>query len=520
MKKAFAAALTVVLLTLAGGAAAGGKALRFNNGDEPETLDPAKMTGLLEGNIAIGIFEGLTNYHPATLAPVPGVAERWEISDDRRTYTFHLRQAKWTDGSPVTAEDFRDSWRRVLEPATGAEYAYQLWYVVNGRAYNTGAITDFSKVGIEAPDARTLRVTLEHPAPYFLDLTSFSTLYPVKTACVARHGESWTRPGNIVTNGPFRLAVWRRNDRIVLERNPGYWDAGRVRLDRIEILPVSDLTTGVNMYEAGETDWIPRVPFTKIDVMRKRPDFRSGPSFYSYFYRFNVTRRPFNDARVRKALSLAIDRKAICEKILKNGEVPALTVEPPLAGYEGPRGLPMDLEAARRLLAEAGFPGGKGFPRTRILYNTSENHALIAQAIQAMWKANLGIEVELENQEWKVYLKNMSSLDFDIARGGWFGDYLDVNTFLDMFVTGGGNNRTGWGDKRYDDLVVRAQREPDVARRAALFREAEAILVEEALPVIPLYFGTHAAMVKPNVKGFFVNLRDIHPLKEMDIESP
>ena len=493
----------------------------FVNGAEPQTLDPLRMTGVPESTVARELFEGLTRLDPETLQPVPGMAKSWDVSADGLTYTFHLREAHWSNGDRVTAGDFLYSWERVLNPETvGSLYAYQLFYVKGARAYSKGESADFGTVAVRAPDDGTLVVTLEQPTAYFLELTAFATLFPVHRATVEAHGDRWTRPGNIVTNGAFLLDSWKPQQELVLKRNPAYWDAARVGLERVRVLPTEKSEIGYMMYLNGEVDWIRSIPLAHTDAAKKRRDYHSAPYFGTYFYRMNVTRPPLDAVRVRKALALSVDREAITSYVLKAGQQPAATFVPPMiSGYESAPGFSYDPDAARKLLAEAGYPGGKGMRELAVLYNTSEAHKKIAEVVQQMWKKELGIEVVLANQEWKVYLSTVNSLDYDVARGTWIGDYLDPNTFLDMFVTGGGNNRTGWSSDRYDELIARAAREPDIGSRARMLREAEGILTYDELPFFPIYFYVYEYLLRPGVGGFFENPLNIHPLRAVRWED-
>ncbi len=496
-----------------------GSTFTFNNGAEPQTLDPALMTGVAGMTVARELLEGLTRLHPRTLRPEPGVARSWDLSADGRQYTFHLRESRWSNGDPVTAHDFLYSWERVLNPeTTGSSYAYMLFCLTGAREFNEGALADFGQVGARAEDDRTLVVTLERPMPYFLSLAAFATLYPVHRATVEKYGDRWTRAENIVGNGAFVMKSWFPHKEIVLEKNDSYWDAGNVALDRVRALAVEKAETGWMMYMRGETDWIRSIPMARTDGAKKRSDYTSAPYFGTYFYRFNVTEKPLDDPRVRKALAMAIDRPSICENVLRAGQEPAFSYVPPMVeGYRGSAGFTYDPEAARELLAGAGFPGGKGMRKITILYNTSEAHKKIAEVVQDMWKRELGIEVELVNQEWKVYLSTVNNMEYDVARGSWIGDYLDPNTFLDMFVTGGGNNRTGWANERYDRLVETAAATVDEKKRAGILRDAERILVEEELPIIPLYFYVYEYLLRPGVEGFFSNPLNIHPLRTVSL---
>ena len=495
--------------------------LVFLNGAEPETIDPALITGQPEGRLANALFEGLTAFDAAA-NPQPGVAERWEISSDGRVYTFHLRaDARWSNGQPVTAQDFVASWKRTLAPETGSEYSYQLFYLKNAKAFSEGTLYDFSQVGVRALDAQTLQVTLENPTPFFLDLCAFVTLLPVHVATVHREGDDWVKPGKIVSNGPYLLTDWRVNDRVSLAKNPHYWNRDHVAMRTIDVLPSARANTAFNYYVTGLADLMMDkglAPTPLMAELKKRPDFHSAPFLGTYFIRLNTTKKPFDDPRVRQAFSLVIDKERLVEKITRAGEVPAASLVPPgTAGYQPPPGLARNPELARKLLADAGYPGGAGFPLVNYLYKgDSDLDRDLAVELQGMWKTELGVHVGLRGQEWKVYLRSMSSLDYDLCRSSWVGDYKDPNTFLDMFVTGGGNNRTGWSDPRYDQAIASAARELDPATRFDLFREAERILIVEQTPICPLYFYVGIQFYDGSrLGGIEANLLDEHPLKSM-----
>lgn len=514
-------ACAAALLAVAGCRQSPGRAdLVFLNGAEPETLDPALITGQPEGRLASALFEGLTRFN-AQGRPEPGVASNWEISSDGLTYRFHLRpEARWSNGDPVTAHDFVRSWRRTLAPETASEYAYQLHTLKNGRAFNEGRLKDFNKVGVSALDPHTLLVELEHPTPYFLDLCAFVTLLPVHLPTVEKFGDDWIKPGRLVGNGAFILDTWRINDRVRLRRNPMYWDAKHVAMATVDAVPTSNANTAFNLYESGMADLMMDkglVPPALMDSIRLRDDFHASPFLGTYFLRFNSSKPPFDDARVRRAISMAIDRERIVTKITRAGEVAASGIVPPgTAGYEPPSGIRSDEEAARALLAEAGYPGGRDFPPVLYLYNKSELNEAIAIEIQSMLDKALGIRLQLLNQEWKVYLNSISRLDYDIARSSWVGDYNDPNTFLDMFVTGGGNNRTGWSNAHYDHLIARAAAELEPSRRMKTFREAEQLLVAEEAPVAPIYFYVGIQLYdRTRLGGIEANLLDEHPIRTM-----
>lgn len=502
--------------------------LVFLNGVEPQTLDPAAITGQPEGRLANALFEGLTAFDE-TGTPKPGVAERWEISPDGLHYTFHLRaNARWSNGDPVTSQDFLNSWRRSLLPETGCEYASQLFYIHGAQPFNEGKLKDFSQVGISAPDPLTLLVTLDHPTPFFLDLCSFVTLLPVYLpsieACQKR-GESWTKPGNLVSNGAFILKEWRLFDRIRMIKNPHYWNAANVGMRSIDALPTAQRNTAFNFYASGVADLIldkNLTPTAFLDDLKKRPDFHSAPFLGTYFLRFNTTRKPFNDPRVRLAFCLVMNKELITRKITRAGEPPAFSLTPPGTGsgekYTPPPSYARDPDKARALLAEAGYPGGDGFPIVYYL-TTGDVGGIdsdIAVEVQEMLTRELGINVQLERQEWKVYLKSLTTLDYDLCRSTWVGDYNDPNTFLGCFVTGDGNNRTGWSNAEYDALIAAAASEPDQGRRFKIFQEAETILISKDAPICPLYYYVGIQFYDgTRLGGIQANLLDEHPLKNM-----
>ncbi len=491
----------------------------FNNGAEPETLDVHLMTGVPEGRIASGLFEGLINHDPRTLEPRPGVAESWEVSDDGLVYTFKLRaDATWSDGKPVTAGDFDASWRRALTPATACQYGYMFYPIQNAEKFHKGELDDWNEVGVKAADERTLQVTLAAPCPYFLDLVAFHTLFPVPMEAVKAHGDRWSRPENIVCNGPFKLTEWKPAERIVMIKNDRYWDRDFVKLERIVALPYEDVETSYKLFLQGQNDWMTTVPAAKIDEVKRHPAYYAQTYLGSYFYRINVTKEPFDDVRVRKAFSIGFDREVITRDILKGGQIPATWFTPAMHGYEPPQGFAYDRDAARELLAEAGYPGGEGFPTVELLYNTNEAHKQVAEAIVQQWKENLGIQVSLRNTEWKVYLSDVEQLNYHVARAGWIGDYVDPNTFLDMWLKDGGNNNTGWWSEEYEGLIAKAAIQKDPAARMKLFQRAEEILIREEFPIIPVYIYVNQGMLADKVMGWYENVRDQHPFQYIWIE--
>jgi len=493
------------------------------NGAEPESLDPAIITGQPDTRVVMCLYEGLLRNDAKTGGAIPGLAERWEISPDGLVYSFHLRtNAVWSSGERITADDVVFSWRRVLDPNTAADYAGQLFFVKNAEAFNAGKITDAEQVGVRALDPRTVRVELVSPTAFFLDLCAFQTLAVVPKKFIQQHGDNWLRFQPLPVSGPYQLEFWRLNDRIRLRKNPRYWDAANTSIEVVDILPIISASTALNLYEAGDADVIwdkALIPSELLDVLRRRPDFHSFDYLGSYFLRYNVNRKPFDDVRVRQALALAIDKQRIVEKITRGGEKVATHITPEgLKGYEAPRGLGYDPAKARSLLAGAGFPEGRGFPEFEYLFNagaggTASTDSKIAVELQGMWAQELGIHVRLKQLEWKIYLAAQSALDFDVSRSSWIGDYNDPNTFLDMFMSANGNNRTGWKNARYDELVRQGNAQTDLAKRAAMLREAETLLVETDLPIVPIYFYVGFNQFDPaKFTGIYGNLLDLHPL--------
>ncbi|MDA1044101.1 MAG: peptide ABC transporter substrate-binding protein [Verrucomicrobia bacterium] len=502
--------------------------LHFGNLSEPADLDPHVVTGVTEHNILVALLEGLVSEDPKTLAPVPGVAESWDISEDGTRYVFHLREnARWSNGDPVTAEDFVFSYRRMLNPTIGSPYADMLFYLEGAEAYNSGATNDFGEVGVKAEDAHTLILKLNSATPYFLSLLNHYSWFPVHPPTLrAFKAEqsvtaSWTRPPNFVGNGPFVLSAWTSNDRIIVTKSDSYWDHEKVRLNAIHFHAIGDHNAEERAFRSGQLHVTGTIPIDRIAHYQKNePDkLRIDPYLGCYYYLFNVNDPSLKDPRVRRALSMSVDRDALTRFITKGGETPAFHFTPPdTAGYTADIGLSYDPKAARALLAEAGYPGGEGLPTLPLLYNTSDAHAVIAQAIGHMWQQELGIKIELVNMEWKVYLNRTQNQQYAVARAGWIGDYVDPNTFLSLWVTDGGNNRAKWSNADYDALIAKAGETQDVTARFALFREAEAILMRES-PIMPLYFYRSKTLLHPAVRGWNPTLLDHHPYKFVHLEE-
>ena len=503
--------------------------LHFGNGTEPQTLDPHVSTGKPEDYIQQALFEGLVSLNPYTLEVEPEMAERWEVSDDGRTYKFYIRDsAKWSNGDALTAEDFRWSWWRAMQPELANVYVYMLYAVKNAEAYATGQIDDFQQVGVKVLEENILEVTLAEPTPYFLQLLNHHATYPVHRKTLESYGSPtsrfspWDRPGRMVTNGAFVLDEWILNRRLSVVKSETYWDKGNIELNGIVFYPIENYSTEERMYRSDQLHRIGELPLDKVPSYRDAndPSLQMERYLGSYFYRFNTTKAPFDDPRVRKAMAMTVDRDSLINNLLHGVNEPAYAITPPgTLGYFPPKVFGFDPMKARELLAEAGYPEGEGFPVIELLFNTSESHRKIAVAIQQMWKEHLNIDVSLVNQEWKVYLDTVNEKNYDMARAGWIGDYVDPNTFLDMWVTDGGNNRTGWSNPEYDRIVLRdAPKIFNQEERYRSFYQAETLLMED-MPIIPIYTYYTKRLIKPNVKGMPANILDIYNYKYVSLEK-
>lgn len=495
--------------------------LLIGNLSEPNDLDPAYPDSQQTANIVIALMEGLCQYDPQTSLPVPAVAEAWEVSADNLTWTFHLRpSARWSNGEALTAADFVYAYRRVLSPGLAAEYATMLFALKNGRAYYEGRIADFAGVGAKAADPHTLVLQLEHPVPYLPKLVCHTVWFPVHQATIEKYGRidergtRWTRPGNYVGNGPFVLDTWEPNQVIRVTKSATYWNRDEVKLHAIAFYPVEANSTEEAMFRTGQLHVTAQMPIDKIAIYRRDPRLavflHQAPMLATYYFRFNTRHKPLDDIRVRRALAYSINRQEMVDRVTLGGQPPAGRLTPSMAGFDPDVKMPYDPERARRLLAEAGYPGGRGFPALEYLYNTNESHRKIAEALQQMWRRELGISITLVNQEGKVWADTMRSGNYDIARMAWVGDYVDPSTFLDIMTTGNGNNETGWGSAEYDRLIAEATRTVDEAHRYAMYARCEQILADEC-PIAPLYFYNRNNLRLPAVKGWYDNPIDMHP---------
>ncbi|MES2475517.1 MAG: peptide ABC transporter substrate-binding protein [Verrucomicrobiota bacterium] len=497
--------------------------LLVGNANEPKGLDPHIVSGVLESNILRALFEGLITSDPASDTATPGGAALEVTPDATATvWTAKLRpDGKWSDGTPVTSQDFAFSYERMLTPELGAKYAEMLYFLKGAENFNKGLTTDFSTVGVEVVDDETLRLTLRGPTPYFREILKHYTWTAVprhvvlKYGTIGQRGNPWTRPENIVGNGPYQLKSWRRTDHIEVERNSHYWNAANVTLNGVRFLPITNLYTEGRMFRDGQLHVTYSATPEVVDLMKKEhpEELRQEPYVGTAFYRFNTTRKPLDDLRVRQALSFAVDRQSLCENVFR-GYKPAYAMTPPMGNYDPPHIATFNKEKARQLLAEAGYPGGKGFPRLKILVASRETAQTLAQAVQAMFRETLGIEVEIDFKEWTAYLVAMQDLDYDIGYGGWIGDYLDPLTFLEMWTPGNGNNNTGWESPQFVTLLQQSFQEVDSAKRFDLLHQAETILVEDT-PILLVAWQARNYLVDPAVEGWNPLLLSNNPYQFM-----
>lgn len=508
----------------------------YNLGADPKTIDPQLNSAVDGSTIIHNAFEGLMREDENSKI-VPGTAEKYEVSDDGTVYTFHIRKdAKWSDGKPVVAGDFEYAWKRALNPKVAAEYAYQLFYIKNGAAYyNQEKVGDkvatAEDVGVKVIDDNTLEVTLEAPVPYFLSLAAFPTYFPVRKDIIEGNEEKWTlKPDTYISNGPFKMSEWKEKESITFVKNENYWDAKNVKLETLEVKLIDDQITYLNAFKSGEIDVIESPPQAEIPTLLDEGTAKIYPYLGTYFYVINVSDKAkdvdpkaaeaLSNPKFRKALSLAIDRQLIVDKVAQGGQAPATSYVP--AGILDSIGEEFqkdysskgaNIEEAKKLLEEAGYPNGEGAPTITFTFNTDQGHQNIAQAVQDMWKTNLGINVELKNEEWAVFQDTRNNFQYSMARHGWIADYNDPMTFLDMWTTGNGQNNAGYSNKEYDKLIAQAKVELDDAKRTELLHKAEDILMDES-PIIPLYYYTNVLCIDKNVKGTYKS-----PLGQMEFRD-
>ncbi|WNF05260.1 peptide ABC transporter substrate-binding protein [Brevibacillus borstelensis] len=483
----------------------GPKVLRLNFKSEPPTANPALAEDSTSGALLRATFDGLTRIGEDG-KPHESVAEKIDISEDGLTYTFHLRDSKWSNGDPVTAHDFEYAWKHALEPSVAANYAYQLYYIKNAQAFNTNK-AKAEDVGVKALDDKTLEVKLENPTPFFLELTAFYTYYPVNKK-VAEADPKWaTEAKTHVGNGPFKMETWEHKSKLVLVKNENYWDKDAVKLDKIDFSMVEDENTELSMFDNGDLDWagapLSALPTDAIPALKESGKMQVHAIAGTYLYKFNTEQAPFNNAKIRKAFAYAIDRQSIVDNVTQANQQPAMGLVPPtMAVASEPYFKDNDIETAKKLLEEGMKEEGlTKLPTITLSYNTSEGHKKIAEAVQDQWKKAFGIDVKLENKEWKVYLDDLHQGKFMIGRSSWSGDFNDPINFLELFkFKNGGNNDTKWENPKFQELLNQSALEKDEAKRKQILADAEKIFMDE-MPAAPIYYYTHSYVKNDKVKG-------------------
>lgn len=493
--------------------------LYWNLGGEPPTLDPALGTDTTSILVLEQLFLGLTDFNDETMEVVPELATSWEVSEDGLVWAFHMRKdVYWTDGKPVTAHDIEYGVKRTCDPATASDYAYVLYIIKGAKEVNTGEITDLNHIGVKAIDDYTIQFALNQPAGYFPAIAGMWIARPVPKWTIEKYGEKWTEPENIVTNGPYLLTKWAHEDELIMEKNPDYFEADKVQIEKVHAVMVVEASTAMAMYEDGVLDSV-EVPLVDMDRVKIDPvlskELFIAPRLCTYYYGFNNTKPPMDNPLVRKAFSAAIDRQSLIDFVLKGEQRPATTFTAPgIFGHVLPSegvGIGYDPEAARKYLADAGYPGGEGLPEITLMFNTSENHRNIAQTIQQMWKEVLGVEVNLTNQEWGVYLNTLNEDAPQIYRLGWCADYPDANNWVyEVFHSTDSNNRIKWHNAEFDRVTEEAARESDPAKRLELYKRAEQILCEEEAAMAPIYFYTFVRVSKPYLTRTYSSLAAEH----------
>ncbi len=477
--------------------------LNINIGTEPPTLDWSLATDGTSFGVITNIMEGLAEFDD-NYEPVPALSSGWKISEDEKTYVFTIREnVFWTDGKHLSSADFLYSWKRLLNPKTGGGYAYFLFDIKNARKFNSGEITDFSKVGIKTPNDRTLVVTLEEPRAYFLSLLTFMSTFPMREDVITKHGTKWTEPANIVTLGPYTLSLWNHHQKIIIERYENYWGEKPKDVKKVKMIMNENPVSVLALYESGELDLLDGrgMPLLEIPRLMKLPDFVSTVVFRNNYVGFNTKKPPFDNLLVRKAFASAIDRKSLAE-LLQGTGIPITSWIPiEMLSHNAQIGISFSPKRAKKYLRDAGYPDGKGFPRVQFLYPDTGNNRIAAEAFQGMWREHLGVDVELSNQEWTVYLSTLRTDPPPLYRAGWQADFPDPHNFMNLFECGSGNNRTLWCNEQYDLLVKTAARTRNRDKRTTLYNKAQKLLIETDAVIVPYLNSVQQNMVKSYVKG-------------------
>ncbi len=511
-----ALAALVTVFAGCGSSSSSNKAISATIASEPKTLDPSLNNAVDGGNYILHTFEGLTTIGKDG-SIVAGTAEKWETSADGLVWTFHIRKdAKWSDGKDVTANDFVYSWKRTVNAETAADYAYYIYFIKNGEAINAGE-ADVDTLGVKALDEKTLEVTLENPCPFFTEIVAFPALVPQREDIVSVNKEKWALdPSTYIGNGPYKLVSWEHDSKITLEKNDNYWGKDSIIAEKIEWYLMNDQNAILSAFKNGQVAYAKNIPTDELSAEKEAGNLKIFPLLGTYYLDLVSNKPPFDNAKVRKAFSLAIDRNYIVEKVKKGGETPAsgfipygiadVKQDPDFRTTAGdyistkPEDYEKNVAEAKKLLAEAGYPDGKGLPKISFGLNSGSGHEPVAEAIQQMWKENLGVEVEVLAQEWNVFQQSRKDGVYNINRNGWLGDYMDPSTFMDIFTTGNGQNNAMYSNPKYDELISAARKETDAAKRIQLFHDAEKVLMDDAA-IAPIYFYTEPVVISPNLQG-------------------
>jgi len=522
MKRGMLIVLCMIMaagVVFAGGGSQGGTSAAkapmefvIGNGTEIQSIDPSQIEGVPEHRVYKALFEGLVNHDPRTAKAVPGVAESWTVSADGTVITFKIRSGiTWSDGTPITAQTIVDSWLHHLNPTTGSKYAYMPGMVVKGAdLYNTQGGKP-SDVAIRAVNANTFEVTLVGNVPYAMDMFAHYAFSPLPMHIIQKFGDDWIKKENFVGNGPFVLQEWVPNDHLTVTPNARYWNKANVFLTKITFLPIEDTNTAYQAFKNGEIDWSTNIPLALIDQLKLDKDYHVAPQLGSYFYYVNMNHPILKDVRLRKALSMSFDRQELIDKVVKGGQLPAFSLAPPIGEYVPATGTGFDIAAAKQLLAEAGYPDGRGLPTFTIMYNTLDSHKVIAEYLQQAWKNNLGVNVTLQNLEWATFLEERKTSRMELGRAGWIADYPDAQNFLDLLITGGGNNDGGYSDAEYDRLIRQASTLPGGTERDNILHQAEEIAITRDQAVIPIYIYVSQNIINlDRWDGWYTNAQDVH----------
>jgi oligopeptide transport system substrate-binding protein len=500
-----------------GGAASGGAKAPvefvLGNGTEIQSIDPSQIEGVPEHRVYMALFEGLVVNNPRTNKPEPGVAESWSVSADGTVITFKIRpNLVWSDGTPITAQTVVDSWLYHLNPSTGSKYAYMPGMVVKGAdLYNTQGGKP-SDVAIRAVDASTFEVTMVGNVPYAIDMMSHYAFSPLPIHAIQKYGADWIKKENFVGNGPFVLQEWIPNDHLTVVPNDKYWNKANVFLTKLTFLPIEDTNTAYQAFKRDEIDWSANIPLAIIDQLKLDKDYHVETQLGSYFYYVNMSHPILKDVRIRKALSMSFDRQELIDRVIKGGQVPAFAAAPPIGDYKPATGTGYDVAAAKKLLADAGYPDGRGLPSFTIIYNTLDSHKVIAEYLQQVWKNTLGVNVTLQNLEWATFLEERKNSTMELGRAGWIADYPDAQNFLDLFISGGGNNDGHYSNPQYDALIRQASAMPGGPARDQVLHQAEEIAITQDQVVIPIYYYVSQNIINLDKwDGWYTNPQNIHP---------